>query len=50
MLPSMHIMFPVRLAVRDADASRALAILDAPYQDDDDELDFSGDDFPNGLR
>ncbi len=49
MLPSMHIMFPVRLAVRDADASRALAILDAPYHDDD-EIDFSGDDYPNGLR
>jgi hypothetical protein len=35
MLPSMHIMFPVRLAVRESDAPRALDILDAPFADDD---------------
>jgi hypothetical protein len=44
MLPSMHIMFPVRLAVRNADVTRALAILDAPYDGLDDE--FLPDDFP----
>lgn len=34
MLPSMHLLFPVRLAVRVGDASQALAILDAPVDDD----------------
>lgn len=43
MLPSMHIMFPVRLAVRESDANRALAILDAPFVDDD--VEYPDDDF-----
>ncbi len=48
MLPSMHIMFPVRLAVRAADANRALALLDAPFTDDD--VDFPDDDVPATSR
>jgi hypothetical protein len=48
MLPSMHIMFPVRLAVREADAKRAIALLDAPFTDDD--LEFPDDDFPAAHR
>lgn len=34
MLPSMHMLFPVRLAVRSADSVQALRILDAPFEDD----------------
>ena len=30
MLPAMHLLFPVRLAVRSTDASTALRILDVP--------------------
>lgn len=33
MLPAMHILYPVRLAVRVADASEALRILDAPFDE-----------------
>ena len=36
MLPPMHFVYPVRLAVREQDAIRALAILDAPFLDADD--------------
>lgn len=32
MLPVMHILYPVRLAVRTQDASQALRILDAPFE------------------
>lgn len=46
MLPSMHIVFPVRLAVREADAPRAIDILDAPFSDDQDDDGFPDDDFP----
>lgn len=35
LLPSMHLLWPVRLAVRKSDAAEALRILDAPYNDDD---------------
>lgn len=48
MLPSMHLMFPVRLAVRQADASRGIAILDAPFAGDD--VDFPDDGFSTPLR
>jgi hypothetical protein len=48
MLPSMHIMFPVRLAVRESDATRALLILDAPFTDD--EFDYPDDDVPATHR
>lgn len=34
MLPAMHLLFPVRLAVRQLDATQALRILDAPFEDD----------------
>lgn len=34
MLPPMHLLFPVRLAVRSIDATTALRILDAPFEDD----------------
>ncbi len=43
MLPSMQMVFPVRLAVREVDVNRALDILDAPFTEGDD--DYSGDDF-----
>lgn len=33
MLPVMHILYPVRLAVRERDASEALRILDAPFDE-----------------
>ena len=48
MLPSMHLVFPVRLAVRGADATRAIAILDAPFNDDD--IGYLDDDFTPPLR
>lgn len=44
MLPSMHIMFPVRLAVRESDVAQAIDILDAPFVESDDS--FPTDDFP----
>ena len=40
MLPSMHLLWPVRLAVRSTDAAEALRILDAPF----DEVDIFVDD------
>jgi hypothetical protein len=48
MLPSMHIMFPVRLAVGERDATRALALLDAPFADDD--VEYPDDDVPATHR
>jgi hypothetical protein len=33
MLPAMHILYPVRLAVRVQDAAEAIRILDAPFED-----------------
>ncbi|MDQ8162249.1 MAG: hypothetical protein P3C10_06655 [Gemmatimonadota bacterium] len=42
MLPAMHLLYPVRLAVRVGDATHALRILDAPFEGDavtDDLLD-----------
>ena len=33
MLPAMHLLYPVRLAVRKIDATEALRILDAPFDD-----------------
>lgn len=35
MLPSMHLVWPVRLAVRAADAAQALRLLDAPFEEGD---------------
>ncbi len=34
MLPAMHMLFPARLAVRAAEATQALRILDAPFEPD----------------
>jgi len=34
MLRSMHLLYPVRLAVRVGDATHALRILDAPFEGD----------------
>jgi hypothetical protein len=31
MLPSMHVIYPARLAVRRADSAEALRVLDAPF-------------------
>jgi hypothetical protein len=42
MLPAMHLLYPVRLAVRVGDATHALHVLDAPFEgegDIDDLLD-----------
>ena len=33
MLPSMHLLYPVRLAVRSADSVQALRLLDAPFEE-----------------
>ena len=35
MLPAMHLVWPVRLAVRAADAAGALRLLDAPFEEND---------------
>ncbi len=32
MLPSMHYMFPIRLAVRQQEAALALKVLDTPFE------------------
>ena len=47
MLPAMHLIYPVRLAVRRLDASEALRILDAPFEEPDHRLDGLG---PDDLR
>jgi hypothetical protein len=44
MLPSMHLLWPVRLAVRSTDAAEALRILDAPFDEDDIFVDDQEDD------
>lgn len=48
MLPAMHLIYPVRLAVRAADASAALRILDAPFEPDDEQADTGHFDTPPG--
>ena len=35
MLPAMHLVYPVRLAVRSADSAHALRLLDAPFEEND---------------
>ncbi len=35
MLPVMHLLYPVRLAVRSADSQQALRLLDAPFNESD---------------
>ena len=35
MLPVMHLIYPVRLAVRSADSQQALRLLDAPFNESD---------------
>lgn len=35
MLPAMHLVYPVRLAVRRADSAQALFVLDAPFDEHD---------------
>lgn len=45
MLPAMRLLYPVRLAVRAVDATHAIRILDAPFEDDsraDDDRSFGG--------
>lgn len=42
MLPAMRLLFPVRLAVRSAEAAQALRILDAPFE--------GGDGHPSDVR
>lgn len=49
MLPAMHILYPVRLAVRVQDAGEALRILDAPFDDSRLDLDAMGDHDTPGL-
>ena len=38
MIPSMAYVYPVRLAVREADQALALHILDAPFAESDDSV------------
>ncbi len=45
MLPVMHLLYPVRLAVRVQDAAQALRILDAPFVAD--AMDYSRFDDPD---
>ena len=48
MLPSMHMLYPARLAVRRADSAEALRLLDAPFDrselppEQDDDIDLPG--------
>ena len=48
MLPSMHVIYPARLAVRRADSAEALRVLDAPFdrnelpREQDDDIDLPG--------
>lgn len=49
MLPAMHILYPVRLAVRVQDAGEALRILDAPFDESRLDLDAMGDHDTPGL-
>lgn len=48
MLPSMHVLYPARLAVRSADSAQALRLLDAPFDESEfpakpfDDLDLPG--------
>jgi len=49
MLPAMHVLYPVRLAVRAADSAQALHILDSPFELDASDDVVPGDDAPQGL-
>ncbi|HEY0930872.1 MAG TPA: DUF2007 domain-containing protein [Gemmatimonas sp.] len=49
MLPAMHLLYPVRLAVRAVDSAQALRILDAPFEMDATDDFVPGDDAPRGL-
>ena len=49
MLPAMHLLYPVRLAVRTADSVQALRILDAPFEADASDDPIDDDDMPRGL-
>jgi hypothetical protein len=48
MLPSLHLIYPARLAVRRADSAEALRVLDAPFDgnelppEPDDDIDLPG--------
>ena len=48
MYPSLHVLYPARLAVRKADSAEALRVLDAPFdpsalpQETDDDIDLPG--------
>ena len=45
MLPSMHLIYPVRLAVRSVDSVEALRVLDSPFENHSEDLTgLSGDD------
>lgn len=49
MLPAMHLLYPVRLAVRAADSVQALRILDAPFETDPSDDPMDDDDMSRGL-
>ncbi len=49
MLPAMHILYPVRLAVRVQDAAEAIRILDAPFDGSNLDHDAFGDHDTPGL-
>jgi hypothetical protein len=48
MLPPLHVLFPVRLAVRAIDAKEAIRILDSPFEDDGRYGEATGFDGPLG--
>ncbi|MCC6430891.1 MAG: hypothetical protein IT354_08260 [Gemmatimonadaceae bacterium] len=48
MLPAMHMLYPVRLAVRVQDAGQALFILDSPFEGDIDDDETPGVDLSDG--
>lgn len=50
MLPAMHLVYPVRLAVRSADAAQALRLLDAPFEENDFPDEPLGDNDISGRR
>jgi hypothetical protein len=50
MLPAMSFVYPVRLAVRQADASQALRLLDAPFEESEIPDEPPGDSDISGHR
>lgn len=48
MLPAMHLIYPMRLAVRASDSAEALRLLDAPFENGDlDDADWGDTNAPD---